>query len=454
LLLRAARQLEAYDPRLARDTYLDAVNAAMFATPSSTGDAQLQTALAARSAPPSADPPSPGDLLLDGVVTLIIEGHEAGVPRLRTALETFRSSETTEDEALRWFWLADIMAASLWDIETCVLISDRHIRIARNTGRPTTLPLALTTRVAAHVVLGELTAAETLTQEVEGICEVIGASYPPYAALLVAAWQGKEEVCAELMGTAVVETTRLGEGGPRIVGGWAMALLHNSAGRYDRALDALVGVVDHGQRDVGTVGVWALVEYVEAAVRAGVPGDAAEAFGRLVERTRPSGTEWALGVEARCRALLAEGGEAEGYYREAVERLGCTGVRGELARARLLYGEWLRRERRQWEAREQLRAAHEEFSAMGMEAFARRAERELQATGERTRSRGAEASNDLTSQEAQIVRLVREGLTNAEIGARIFISPRTVEWHLRNIFPKLGVTSRRQLQRAQQGTQV
>ncbi|MEU2288958.1 LuxR C-terminal-related transcriptional regulator, partial [Streptomyces sp. NPDC013178] len=451
LLLRAARQLEAYDPRLARDTYLDAVNAAMFAGPLAGDTDQLRAAEAALAAPVTGGPPRPVDLLLEGLAALVVEGHATGVPKVRKALEAFASPDLPAEVGLRWMWVAALAAAMIWDHDAWGQLADRHLALCETSGQVAARPFALSTRASVDIFAGDLASAAALADEVKIVSEAVGISHPAYVALMVAAWQGRDQFHAALRRTADAEASRRGEGVALIVSGWGRAVLCNSLGRYREALTAAAAAADHPRREA-SVGVgWALVEYVEAAVRAGVPGDAAEAFGRLVELTRPSGTEWALGVEARCRALLTEGGEAEAYYREAVERLGRTGVRGELARARLLYGEWLRRERRQREAREQLRAAHEEFSAMRMEAFARRAERELQATGERTRESGVEASNDLTSQETQIVRLVREGLTNAEIGARIFISPRTVEWHLRNIFPKLGVTSRRQLQRAQQG---
>ncbi|WP_320779742.1 LuxR C-terminal-related transcriptional regulator, partial [Streptomyces sp. CRN 30] len=460
LLLTAARQLAPHDVPLARDTYLEAIGAAMFATPSAAGDGQLAAAAAARAGPSAAQPPRPGDLLLDGITTLIIEGHAAGVRRLRPVLQAFRGSAAVEDEVAdaddgpRWFWLVTAMAASLWDYDSCVLLADRHVRVARRTGRLTALPLALTGRLTAHVLAGELSTAAPMVEEVRTVSAAAGVPYPPYGALLVAAWRGREAECAALTSTAVAEAARRGERGPLVVGGWATALLRNSLGRYGDALAALADVVDHGRRDVGAVAVWALVEYVEAAARSGDVARAAEVLRRLSERTRPSGTDWALGVEARSRALLSGGATAEELYREAVDRLGRSAVRGELARARLLYGEWLRRERRPRDARAQLRTAHESFTAMGMDAFARRAARELLATGEQVRKRTVGAAGELTAQEARIVRLVREGLTNPEIGARIFISPRTVEWHLRNIFGKLAVTSRRQLQRADPGTRV
>ena len=192
-------------------------------------------------------------------------------------------------------------------------------------------------------------------------------------------------------------------------------------------------------------GIWTLPELVEAAARGGDAELARDALERLAETTQPCGTDFALGIEARCRALLSDGAAADELYREAIERLGRTRLRPELARAHLLYGEWLRRENRRVDAREQLRTAHEMLVAIGMEAFAERARQELEATGEKVRKRTVETRDDLTAQERQIARLARDGLSNPEIGARLFLSPRTVEWHLRNVFAKLGIRSRRQL---------
>ncbi|WP_226899653.1 helix-turn-helix transcriptional regulator [Nonomuraea phyllanthi] len=448
LLLKAAQQLEPHDVPLAREAYLEAISAALFAGPQATGCGQLEAAEAARSVPPPAGPARPADLLLDGLTALIGEGHAAGVPRLKPALAAFRADDLPSDEGLDWLWLAGTSAATSWDGETWDLLATRHLRLARESDQATALPLALTTRIAVDAFAGELTTAASLVEEVRTVSEAVGIPCPAYGALTVAAWRGHEADHAGLMKTVVAEAVRRGEGSALIVGGWTKALLGNSLGRYEDALSAAADAADHPHRDTSAAVGWALAEYVEAAVRSGEPERAADAFRRLRRLTGPSGTDWARGIEARSRALVSADPAAEAHYREAIDRLGRTAIRGELARAHLVYGEWLRRERRQRDAREQLRTAHEAFTAMGMEAFAERAERELLATGEQARRRTVETSGELTAQEAQIVRLVREGLTNPEIGTRIFISPRTVEWHLRNIFGKLGVTSRRQLQGA------
>ncbi|GAA4206321.1 LuxR family transcriptional regulator [Microbispora amethystogenes] len=454
LLLRAARQLEPHDVPLARETYLEAISAGLFAGPLATGCGQLEAAEAARAAFVTAEvthAARPADLLLNGLTVLITEGQAAGAPELRPALEAFESPGLSSEEGLGWLWLAGVAAAALWDGEAWDRLVTRHVRLARESGQATALPLALTARIAVDAFSGELSAAAALAEEVKAVSEAVGISYPPYSDLHLAAWSGREADHAALVRTVVAEARRRGEGSALLVAGWSKALLCNGLGRYEEALRATADVVGHPRRETSAAVGWALVECVEAAARSGAPGRAADAFERLGELTRPSGTDWALGVEARSRALVSTDAEAEEHYREAVDRLGRTAIRGELARAHLLYGEWLRRERRQRDAREHLRTAHEAFTAIGMEAFAERAARELLATGEQARKRTAEAAGELTAQEAQIVRLVRDGMTNTEIGARIFISPRTVEWHLRNIFGKLGVTSRRQLQRAGAG---
>ncbi|MFB4308272.1 AAA family ATPase [Actinomadura sp. GTD37] len=446
LLLAAAERLTPHDVPLARDTYLEAISAALFAGPLADGAGQRVTAAAARSAPPPPDPPRPADLLLDGLATRISEGLAAGAPILRPALDAFRGADLSEDDGLRWFWLAGVTAAALWDHEAWRLVAARHVRLARESGQAAALPLALTQHIAVDVFAGDLAGAASLVEEVTTVSEATGIPDPPYGGLLVTAWQGRETEFTRLMRTVAAEARRRGEGSGLTVGAWAKALLCNGLGRYRDALDAVPEAAEDRPADLGS-GPWALVEYIEAATRGGRFADAAVALRRLGEATAPAGTDWALGVHARSRALLSEDTAAEDHYRDAIDLLGRAGVGGELARARLLYGEWLRRRRRQRAAREQLRAAHESFTAMGMDAFAGRAARELAATGEHVRRRSAENAGELTPQEAQIVRLVREGLTNPEIGARLFISPRTVEWHLRKTFGKLGITSRRQLQR-------
>jgi DNA-binding CsgD family transcriptional regulator len=296
------------------------------------------------------------------------------------------------------------------------------------------------------VISGNLTGAETHNKELTAVTEATSTSLVPYGALLLAAWQGHEAEAAELIETALTELVRRGEGIGLTVTVRAKALLLNSLGRYQDALTA----AQQPSEQLGELGLSAwgvLVELIEAAVRSGAPEHAERALSRLAESVPARGSEWASGIEARSRALLSNGPAAEHAYREAIDRLGHTRLHGELARAHLLYGEWLRRTRRRLDAREQLRRAHEMFTAMGMEAFAQRAERELRATGERVRRRAAETGEALTDQEAQIVGLVREGLSNPEIGARLFLSPRTIEWHMSRIFTKLGITSRMQLVR-------
>ncbi|UXY20380.1 AAA family ATPase [Streptomyces cynarae] len=446
LLLKAARRLEKHDVLLARDTYLEAINAAMFAGPLAYGGGQLEAAEAARSAPPGMNPPRPADLLLDGTATRLIEGHAAGVPTLRRALDAFRDPDLADTEGLRWLWLAGVTAVGLWDHEAWSRLSARHLDLARRAGQTMVLPLALTMRIASNVFAGDLSAAASLAEEVRTVSEAVGTPTPLYGALLLSAWQGREAECLNLTKVAAAEAARRGEGNGPVASAWARALLFNSLGRYKEALAAArEAVAEHQLLEIG-VATWLLSECVEAAARYGKPEHAAPALRRLEEVTRPSGTDWSLGMEARSRALMSGSKEAEGHYREAIDRLGRTSVRGELARAHLLYGEWLRRGRRRQAARDQLRRAGDLFTEMGMDAFAQRAERELLATGESIRSRTNSTANELTPQELLIVRLVREGLTNPEIGTRLFLSPRTVEWHLRKIFGKLGVTSRRQLQ--------
>jgi DNA-binding CsgD family transcriptional regulator len=442
LLLQAAMELEPFDVRLARRTYLDALMAAMFA--SGLGDpADLaEAAGAARTAPPAPEPPRPGDLLLDGLAARFTDGYAAAMPLLKRALIAFRDPDLSTDE-LRWLWLAHITAGNLWDEET--LDTARNVEVARDTGALVTLPLALASRIGGHVLAGELDAA-TLLEEMEVVSEATGIPAARYGALLLAAWRGDEAETLELIEVTTKDLYRRREGFGLIIVGVAKALLYNSLGRYEEAMTAAQEAAEYPP--VMGVEPWqALVELIEAGTRAGHSRIARAAFSRLTEVTAAAGTDWALGIEARSRALLAPDDDAERSYREAIERLGRTKIRGAFARAHLLYGEWLRRKNRRTDAREQLHKAHDLFISMGMEAFADRASRELMATGETVRKRDVETADELTPQEAQIARLVREGLTNAEIAGRLFVSPRTIEWHLGKVFAKLNVTSRRQLRR-------
>jgi DNA-binding CsgD family transcriptional regulator len=291
---------------------------------------------------------------------------------------------------------------------------------------------------------GELSAAESLVQEAQTVTEATGDSLTPYGALGLAALRADQATVSELTEATTRDAMSRGEGIGITVAEWANAMLNNGIANYHTAMITAQRAAEHAT-DIG-VSAWGTVELIEAAVRSTMMDTAAGALSQLGEMTSASGTEWALGVQAGSSAQVSDGAEAERLYREAIERLGRTRMRVELARACLLYGEWLRRERRRIDARTQLRIAHEMFDAMGMEAFAERARRELRATGEVARKRTADVSAEqLTVQEAQVARLARDGLTNPQIGARLFISAKTVQYHLSKVFTKLGISSRSQL---------
>jgi DNA-binding CsgD family transcriptional regulator len=324
------------------------------------------------------------------------------------------------------------------------VLATRGVRVARETGALNLLPNAANYLAALNVHSGAFATAAALIDEVDAITQATGLAPLKYAAVMLAASRGDQAQVQAFFESEFRNVTERGEGSALGLFWWLFALLHNSHGHYDEALAAARQACEH--EDVIAYG-WAVVELIEAAVRVGRPDEAAAALERLSERTQASGTEWALGIEAGSRALLSEGRDAEALYRESVERLARSRGVVHLARARLLYGEWLRRENRRVDAREQLRAAHETFSDVGAEGFAERARRELLATGENARRRGADTRDLLTPQEAQIARMARDGLSNLEIGAQLFISPRTVQYHLRKVFLKLDVTSRNQLSR-------
>jgi DNA-binding CsgD family transcriptional regulator len=438
LLLDAARRLDPLDAAMARETHLEAMVAAMFAGRLGDGPSVLEAAEAARAGPAAAEPPRAIDLILDGLATRFAEGYAAGVPLLRTALEAFRG--TGGDEP--WFWLACRLAQDLWDDELWYVLATRGVRVARETGMLRVLPNAATYRASLYVHAGAFGAAASLIEEADAILRATGMAPLKYAAFTLAAWRGHEADALALIEAGRLEATARGEGMGLGVSDWITALLFNGLGRYQ---DAHAAADRACADDALGVSAWSLVELIEAGVRSGATDATAAALDRLSERTRASGTDWALGVLARSRALLSEDDATDALYREAIERLGRTRIRVELARAHLLYGEWLRREQRRVDAREQLRAAHEMFTTMGADGFAERARVELLATGETVRKRTVETRDELTAQEGQIARLARDGRTNPEIGAQLFISPRTVEWHLRNVFTKLGIRSRREL---------
>jgi DNA-binding CsgD family transcriptional regulator len=443
LLLKAAKRLEPLDARLARETYLEALTAVLFPAHLAPGGRVLETARAARAAPASSQPSRASDLLLDGLALLITDGYAAGAPTLKRAVNAFRGEDMSRVEGGRWLWLASRVAAFLWDDEAWDAISDRFVQLARDTGALSVLPLALTTRTGLHLFAGRLRIAASLVDEVAAVNEATRSNLSAYAAMTLAAFQGREAEAAQLIEAATREGVRRGEGQGLTFIHWATAVLHNGLGRYEEALAAAQQAAEDSLEV--RLATWGLVELIEAGARSGEPELAVEALGRLSQTTAASGTDWALGVEARSRALLTEGEAAEPLYRQAIEALERTGVRVELARAHLLYGEWLRRERRRLDARDQLRHAHKLFTEFGMEAFAERARVELQATGEHPRKRIVETRDDLTPQEAQISRLAADGATNQDIAAQLFISPSTVDYHLRKAFRKLGVKSRHQL---------
>ncbi len=442
LLLDAARKLGPLDSGLARETYLDALGAVVFAGRLGGRPSVREAAEAARAAP------RPVDLLLDGAATRLVEGYIAGMPPLRRALDALRrDSGRGETDIMGWPGLACLVASvpialELWDDTAWHELAARVVGLAREAGALAVLPVALAYRASAHVHAGELGAAAGLIEEANAIMAATGSAPFRYPALMLAAWRGEEAPALDLIEAVVQDATARGEGRALGLAGYVTAVLYNGLSGYEAALAGARQACEH--EDLGFFG-WSLAELVEAGVRSGASDEAAAALRQLGERTRAAGSEWALGIQARSRALLSDGPAADTLYREAIDRLGRGRVAVHLARAHLVYGEWLRREQRRSEAREHLRAAHAMFGRFGAAAFAERARRELQATGETVRKRTAGTCDSLTTQEAQVARLAAEGHTNTEIGARLFISPRTAEYHLHKVFSKLGISSRRQL---------
>ena len=444
LLVAAGERFKTLDVALSREIYLQGLSAGTFVGQPSQRGGVRDIAQAALTAPPAPEPPRPCDLLLDGLTTRFTVGYCAAAPTVKRALRAFPGEAASSADELRWLWLACRAAVDLWDDQAWEELAVRHLQLAHESGALTVLPLALSQRISVLTYSGQLADARSLIEEMQAAAEATEGELPPYGALMLAAWQGRESEVSGIIERIRSEIVPRGEGLGLTAGHWASAVLFNGLGRYEEALYEAEQACEHSE-DLAFYNC-GLVELIVAAVRSGKRERATAALERLEEITRASGTDWALGVEARSRALLSdEPTAAEALYREAIERLGGTRVRVELARAHLLYGEWLRRERRRVDAREQLRIAYYMFTQMGAEAFAGRAERELLATGERARKRSVETRGDLTAQEAQIARLARDGLSNPEIGARLFISPRTVEYHLHKVFGKLDIGSRNQL---------
>jgi DNA-binding CsgD family transcriptional regulator len=443
LLLRAARELEACDADLARATYMEALLAAMLAGGLARAGA-AEVSEVALAGPPPPSPARPSDLLLQGLAIRFTRSYAEGVSIVKEALRAFHRQRALPPQEARWLFFAAWAASDLWDDEAATLLSTRELELARDAGALAVMPIALSARSVIHAMSGELAAAASLLDELRVVTEATGIAVAPYGAIWLAALRGREVEAAELLEATANDAVARGEGHALYQAGLAKAVLYNGLGRYEAALAAIRQADD---RFDGMDSATAAAELVEAAARCGERELATRALARVAQTARASATEWALGMEARSAALLCDGDAAEGLYREAIVRLGRTRIRVQLARAHLLYGEWLRREHRRLEARGQLRAALEMFNAMGVEAFAGRAERELGATGERVRRRSVELRYELTAQEAQVARLARDGLSNAEIGERLFISRHTVAYHLRKVFSKLGITSRNQLAR-------
>jgi DNA-binding CsgD family transcriptional regulator len=446
-LLSAARQLERLNASLPREMYLEALGAAIWANDLDNPGGLRAAAEAARAAPPAPEPPRPVDLLLDAFALRLTEGYAAAAPTLTRALELALALDVADDEVDRWRWLATgrasaITALELWDAESSHTLATRQVRFARDTGAPVYLQYALNSLATTHLLAGELATAARLLEEDRLIAEVTGNPPVGYAAMALAAWQGREPAASELIEVTSRAATARGLGRMVSFADYASSVLYNGLGRHDTARDAARRAFERDQLGYGP---YVVPELAEAAARTGEVALVRATLQWLSERTRAAPSEWALGIEARVRALLSEDQAAERCYRESIDRLGRTRVRVQLARAHLLYGEWLRRQRRRLDARAQLRIAHGLLEAMGIEAFAERAGRELQATGETARKRTVATRDALTAQEAVIAKLASAGLSNPEIGARLSISARTVQYHLGKVFAKLAISSRGQL---------
>jgi DNA-binding CsgD family transcriptional regulator len=442
LLLKAARRLQPLDLGLARATYLTAWSAASLAGHLAGTADLLEVSRAARALPPLAASPRPAGLILDGLARLVTDGPAAAAPVLRQAVDVVLAAGDISSEELRWSTIATTV---LWDDDAGHAMVTRQVQLDRAVGALNYLPSDLVNLALLDVRRGDFAAAASLIAECDAAAEATGIRIAPYAQMLLAALRGNQAEFTPLMATAIAAAAAEGQGIAETTAGWNAAILHNGLGRYD---EAFAETSKASKRSNVFSSMLGLPELIEAAVRIGRTEAAAAALARLAATTGAAGTDYGRGIEARSRALVSEGAAAEDCYREAVDRLGRTRLRTEAARAHLLYGEWLRRQRRRRDARDQLRTAFEMFDSMGMAAFAARARAELRATGERAQPRGPGPLQGLTPQEEQIARLVAEHLSNREIAARLFISASTVEYHLSKIFRKLSVTSRSELAQA------
>jgi DNA-binding CsgD family transcriptional regulator len=441
LYLSAARRLESLDARLARDAYATALVAADLASDLAGGATVVEVARAARAAPVPAGPRRPLDILVDGLAMAHIKGPEAAATTLREALSIFATAQLAPEDA--WWWgFAQLAALPLWDYEASLSLAARFVHVARGLGALRMLAWALEASAQVEIWSGDFAIAASVIAEEQTIIEAIGSTPTPRAVADLAAWSGDEAEANSSIDAAIEMARTRGQGGTIKMLQSSKATLCNALGRYE---DAVIAAELASRKPIHSSSHHALRELVEAAVRCGKPTVAAAALEHLSESTQVSGTDWALGVEARSWALLSTGDAAEARYREAIERLDRSPLRPEAARAHLLYGEWLRREKRRVEAREQLRTAHGLFDAMGARAFAERARIELAATGERARSRRPGPTADLTPQERHIAQLAAGGATNQEIATQLFLSANTVDYHLRKVFLKLMITRRGQL---------
>ena len=445
LFLSAAKRFESRDPELARETYLDVLAGAMASDAEVVGGAPA-VAAAARAAPQSTGPPRAVDVLLDAFATRLTDGHAAAAPIFARALELLLAIDVSNEDAGRWLTPSsarnsNIVGLELWDDEALHLLAVRQVQVARDTGALVHLQFALSFLARSHIVGGELPAATLALDEARLIGEVTGIPALVNAPMILAAWRGHETLASDLIDA----TSDQAAARRWTSNNYARSVLYNGLGRHEAARDAAWEVF---QPDPVGYGTYLVTEVAEAAFKTADRPLLECTSDWLSKRTRVISSRWVTGIEARVRALLNKGDVAENLYRQSIADLSGTRVRLELARTHLLYGEWLRRERRRLDAREQLRTAFDAFTRMGAEAFARRAERELLATGERAHPRTVDTLDQLTPQETQIARLVANGHTNREIAAQLFISTSTVEYHLRKAFRKLGVKSRTQLAQA------
>jgi len=450
LLLSAARRFEPLDVGLARETHLEALVAAVWAGDLGSPGGVLEAAKAARAAPPGPQPPRPADVLLDALASRLTEGYQASAPEMTEGLELVLP--LTAGNALEvgsWLWLVgasagQMIAQELWDAGSWHALATWVAQLARDTGALVLLQFALSFLAVPDLLAGEMAMAARSIEEDSLIAHATGNPPVAYTDMILAAWRGAEAEAAELIDATVKEAAARGQGRLVSLADYASSVLYNGLGRHQAARDAARRAFEGDQFGYGP---FVVPELAEAASRTGDVALVRATLEWLSERTRLTPTNWVVGIESRVRALLSAGEEADSFYRDSIDKLSRTRIRAELARTHLLYGEWLRRERRRLDAREQLRTAHDMLEAMGIEAFAERARRELQATGETALKRTAGTRTGLTAQEAQIARLARDGLSNPEIGARLFISTRTVQYHLSKVFAKLDISSRSQLDR-------